>query len=154
MKILGIDPGLSAMGYGIIEKENQSISLIISDTIRSSSKTPFPERLSQLYLGITQVIEEFQPDVLVMEKPIYCQNMKTALVLGQAGGMAILACAIFNLKFYEFTSLEVKKSISGSGKANKEQVQKMVKVLLNLKECNMNDHQSDALACAICLCYE
>ena len=150
MKILGIDPGLRAMGYGVVAREGAVLRLVDSGTIETRAKDPFPDRLRRLYTGVTEVIARHQPDVLVMEKPIYCQNMKTALVLGQAGGAAILAAAQAGIELVEFTPLEVKKAVTGKGRAGKEQVQKMVKVLLDLRELPPVDHISDALACAIC----
>lgn len=150
MKILGVDPGLSAMGYGVIERVNDRLALADAATITTTARLPYPERLKKLHEGIMEVLCRHQPEVLVMEKPIYCQNMKTALILGQAGGMAILAAVTQKVELVEFTPLEVKKAITGNGRAGKEQVQKMVKVLLSLQELPADEHISDALACALC----
>lgn len=153
MIVLGIDPGLSAMGYGLIEMGERSLALVDSGTIRTAPKVQFPDRLSYLYREVSRVIAEYRPEALVMEKPIYCQNMKTALVLGQAGGMAILAAAEAGVELHEFTPLEVKKAITGKGGASKEQVQKMVKVLVGMNETIADEHISDALACAVCFAH-
>lgn len=150
MRILGVDPGLSAMGCGLIEKSARGLALLAGETIKTSPQLAFPDRLRRLYEEVARVIQTHRPDVLVMEKPIYCQNMKTALTLGQAGGMAILAAAEAGVELVEFTPLEVKKATTGKGRATKEQVQKMVRVLLGLKAAPADEHISDALACAVC----
>ncbi len=150
MRILGVDPGLSAMGYGLIEKAGGRLRLLGAQTIKTPAKLPFPERLQRLYNEMAKVIETHRPEVLVMEKPIYCQNMKTALILGQAGGMAVLAAAKAGIELVEFTPLEIKKATTGKGRANKDQVGKMVKVLLGLETLPSDEHVSDALACAVC----
>ncbi len=150
LRILGVDPGLSAMGWGLIEKAAGGLAWIAGETIKTSPRLAFQERLRRLHDEISRVIETQHPDILAMEKPIYCQNIKTALTLGQAGGMAILAAAEAGVEVVEFTPLEVKKATTGKGKATKEQVQKMVRVLLELKALPSDEHVSDALACAVC----
>ena len=153
MRIMGVDPGLSALGIGLIEKQGDKFTLIAMETVKTSPRSAFAERLQILYQSLKQFIEKHEPDALAMEKPIYCQNMKIALTLGQAGGMAILAAAQKSITVKEFTPLQVKKTITGSGRAGKEQVQKMVKVLLKLEQLPKDDHCSDALACALCYAF-
>jgi crossover junction endodeoxyribonuclease RuvC len=150
MRVLGIDPGLSAMGWGLLEKQGSRLRVLDSGTIKTTPSTPFVQRLRQLRDEIAEVIAQWQPDAVAMEKPIYCQNMKTALLLGQAGGMAMLAAAEAGLEVTEFTPLEVKKAITGSGRAGKDQVLRMVRALLALDKAPSDDHVSDALGCAIC----
>jgi len=150
MRILGVDPGLRAMGLGLIEKQGDELTLLVAQTVKTSSKDPFADRLARLHEAITEFVRSHRPDILIMEKPIYCQNMKTALILGQAGGMAILAAAQAGVELVEFTPLEVKKAVTGKGRATKEQVQKMVHVLLGLQGLPADEHVADALACAVC----
>lgn len=150
MIVLGIDPGLAALGYGVVRAEKGIAAYVDSGTLTTKPKDPYHVRLLQLYDGICGLIEHTKPDVLVMERPIYAQNVKTAQILGQAGGMALLAGAKHGIMVVEFTPLEVKKSIVGKGNASKEQVQKMVSVLLKHSEPFSSEHASDALACAIC----
>jgi crossover junction endodeoxyribonuclease RuvC len=149
MLVLGIDPGLAALGYGLVRSENGLAVYVGSGTFTTNSKDPYHVRLMKLFDGICGVIEREKPDVLVMERPIYAQNVKTAQILGQAGGMALLAGAQKGLTVMEFTPLEIKKSVVGKGRATKEQIQRMVAVLLKLPKPLPSEHACDALACAI-----
>lgn len=150
MRIMGVDPGLSALGFGIVDKDGDRLRVVSTGTIQTKPAWGFPGRLQYLHDRVRSVIDEFKPEALVMEKPIFCQNIKTALTLGQAGGMAVLAAAETGLQFYEFTPLEVKKAVTGNGRAAKDQVSRMVQVLLAHDEPLDSEHVSDALACAIC----
>lgn len=149
-KIMGVDPGLAALGFGVVSAHRRNASYITSGTITTSSRNVYADRLKKLYQELQSVLEEHRPAILVMERPIYCQNIKTALTLGQAGGVAVLAAANAGVKLVEFTPLQVKKSVTGKGNASKEQVWKMVELILGLKEPLGSEHESDALACAIC----
>jgi len=148
--IIGIDPGLAALGYGVVTARNRTAAFVASGTITTSSRNPYAHRLKKLYEAVQDVLREFQADVVVMERPIYCQNVRTALALGQAGGVAVLAAANSGVDLVEFTPLEVKKAVTGKGNAGKEQVQRMVALILALKTPVGSEHESDALACAIC----
>jgi crossover junction endodeoxyribonuclease RuvC len=148
--ILGIDPGLGALGYGIVSVRNRNATYVSSGTITTSSRSTYEARLKKLHEDVRAVIVTHRPAVVVMERPIYCQNVKTALSLGQAGGVAILAAAEAGVKLVEFTPLQVKKAVTGKGNAAKEQVKKMVELILRLQEPLATEHESDALACAIC----
>jgi len=148
--ILGIDPGLAALGYGIVATEKRNATYIGSGTITTSSRQSYAVRLKKLFDEMLEVFTRYQPSNVVMERPIYCQNVRTALSLGQAGGAAILAAASVGIELVEFTPLEVKRAVTGKGNASKEQVQKMVELILRLKEPVGSEHESDALACAIC----
>jgi crossover junction endodeoxyribonuclease RuvC len=138
------------MGFGVIQRSGDVLSVLHADTLTTRSKESFPDRLRYLHESLNRVIEETRPDVLAMEKQIYCQNIKTALVLGQTGGMAALSAGVAGIAFLEFTPLEIKKAVTGNGRAQKDQVLRMVQTLLNLEEAPSTEHIADALACALC----
>ncbi len=147
-RILGIDPGLRALGYGIVEAIDRDAKAITYGVIQTKSSDPFPERLNTLYEGVKEVIQEYQPDRMVFEKLIYCKNVSIALSLGQARGAAILAGARMDLPMSEFSPAEIKSAVVGRGRASKEQVQKMIGLLLSIPAPE-SDHAADALAAAL-----
>jgi len=149
-RVLGIDPGLRAMGYGVVESSQGKAVYVSSGTITTRPKDSYAQRLRWLHDEVGALIQRYKPQVLVMERPIYCQNVKTALTLGQVGGMAILAAIENDVALVEFTPAEVKQAVAGKGRAAKDQVEKMTRVLLSLSEALPSSHASDALACAIC----
>jgi len=150
MRILGIDPALRVSGFGVIEVQGQRLQYIASGTIETGgSEIPVPQRLATLYAGIREVVETYQPDAAAMEQVFLNVNPKSTLLLGQARGVAIASLVNDGLAMVEFSPLEVKKAIVGSGRANKQQVQEMVKRLLKLSKITGTD-ASDALAVAIC----
>ena len=153
MLVLGIDPGLATMGYGIVRKAKPRVEYVAGGTIATSSRRPYAERLNKLYTGVCTIIEQHRPQVLVMERPIYCQNIKTALTLGQAGGMAVLAAARHDVQLVEYAPSEVKLAVVGKGRATKEQVLRMVSTIIKLPEPLTSEHVADALACAICFAH-
>lgn len=147
MIILGIDPGSRFTGYGVIRSESNRIQRLDSGVIRTVS-TEIPERLAQIYEELSQVVHAHAPDAIAIEKVFVSANAKSALLLGQARGAAICACAKAGVKIFEYTPREIKKSIVGNGAAEKEQVQFMIKALLSL-ESTLREDESDALACAV-----
>jgi len=149
IRILGIDPGLQALGYGVIEGTGRQGRLIDYGVIHTSSKQIFSERLNLIYEGIREIIALHQPDRLVFEKLLYCKNVSIALALGQARGAAIVAGAQSGLPMSEYNPTEIKSAIVGRGRASKEQVQMMVQILLGLPEVPEPDHAADALAAAL-----
>lgn len=148
MKILGIDPGLRRTGFGAIEAQGQQIRYLGSGVIKPDLEGSEPERLAQLFSGVQEVIAHYQPDQVVIERVFVNVNPKSTLSLGQARGVAIAALAQAKLPVAEITPLRVKQSVVGSGRATKEQVQKMVQRHLALPKPAGAD-ASDALACAI-----
>ena len=146
---MGIDPGIAICGYGIITKKAGREHLIEYGSIRTNSESETSKRLEKIYKGITVLIKEHRPDMVVVEELFINKNTKTALKVGQARGVAILACAHADAKIYEYTPLQVKQGICGYGKAPKKQVQDMVKRILNLKEIPQPDDAADALAVAL-----
>ncbi|NLW41245.1 MAG: crossover junction endodeoxyribonuclease RuvC [Tissierellia bacterium] len=150
MIILGIDPGLATVGYGVIEYKGNRYKTIDYGTIRTDSKTIFPERLKIIYDELSNIIDRYNPVDLAVEELFFNKNVKTAIQVGQARGVEILAAIHKGLEVYEYTPLQVKQAVVGYGRAEKSQVQEMVKILLNLKEIPKPDDAADALAVAIC----
>jgi crossover junction endodeoxyribonuclease RuvC len=149
MRVLGIDPGSRITGYGIIDKEGNRLIHVDNGAIFTDSHRDFPMRLQRIYRGLTEVIEQYRPDAVAVENIFFATNVQSALKLGQARGAAIVAGVNAGLPVFEYTALQVKQAVVGHGRADKHQVQKMLKVLLNLPEIAQED-ASDALATAIC----
>jgi crossover junction endodeoxyribonuclease RuvC len=149
MRILGIDPGSRITGYGLIRKEGNRLIHLDNGAIFTDSAADFPGRLQQIYMGLSDIIRRYTPDVVSIEDIFFATNVQSALKLGQARGAAIVAGVNAGLPVHEYTALQVKQAVVGHGRAAKEQVQQMVKVLLSLPEIAQAD-ASDALAVAIC----
>lgn len=150
MIILGIDPGYAITGYGIIEYKGNRFSPLVCGVLRTSAGTPFPERLLSISDGIDRLITRFQPDCMAVEELFFARNTTTAIGTAQARGVAVLAGAKAGLSIFEYTPVQVKAAVVGYGKADKYQVQDMVKRLLNLDAVPRPDDAADALAIAIC----
>ena len=150
MIILGVDPGSIATGYGLIKSNEQENVLIDCGVIRTDSKKSLPEKLKQIFEGLSQIIEKKHPDEFAIEETFFSKNAKSALVMGQARGVAILAAACAKISVCEYSPKEVKCSIVGRGNASKHQVQYMVKNLLRLKDLPLPPDAADALAVALC----
>ena len=149
IRILGIDPGLGITGYGVVEKDGSTLVYIASGRIVSDHKEDLSRRLATILAGLDQVIREFTPMEVAVEKVFVNVNPNSTLLLGQARGAAICAAVMAQLPVAEYTALQVKQAVVGQGHARKEQVQEMVKRLLRLPSQAGTD-ASDALACAIC----
>jgi crossover junction endodeoxyribonuclease RuvC len=153
LRVLGIDPGTKSTGFGLIDVHNSpsrpEMVHVINGSIRTEVRYSFPLRLKQIYLGITGIIESYRPSVVAIEDVFYANNVKSALKLGHSRGAAILAAVNSGVPIESYSPLEVKKAVVGFGRAQKEQVQKMVQVLLKLPSTTDTD-ASDALAVAIC----
>ncbi|MFQ5456722.1 MAG: crossover junction endodeoxyribonuclease RuvC [Nitrospirota bacterium] len=150
MRIIGIDPGLVATGYGIIYKEEERSLFVTAGSITTSSKDSISKRLKIIYNGIVSLIEQYKPSVLVVEDTFLARNIQTAIKLGQARGVALLAGENHNLPVYEYTPTEIKLGIVGYGGAKKEQVAYMVRAILKSNSVPDSHHAGDALAAAIC----
>lgn len=150
MKIFGIDPGYAILGWGIIEKTGNRFQAVEYGAITTDKDIEMPVRLEMLYNGLREIIEEQKPDVASIEKLYFNTNTTTALNVGQARGVAILACVKGGLEVAEYTPLQIKQALVGYGRADKKQVQYMVKTMLNLREIPKPDDTADALAAAIC----
>ena len=148
MRVLGIDPGSRNTGLGVVEATPDGIRAVAYHCIRLGGG-PLPERLGAIYRGVTEIIREFEPDTVAVEQVFVSNNAKSALVLGQARGSAICSAINQDRSVSEYSALQIKQSVVGSGGAKKEQVQHMVRVLLGLRRTPQVD-EADALACAIC----
>ena len=149
MIILGIDPGTRITGYGIIDVEGNRLRHVDNGIVKTRSSDPLPLRLKAIYDGLTVVLKEFSPDSVAIEQVFLAKNPKAALTLGHARGTAVIASVNLNLEVHEYSALQVKSAVVGYGHAAKQQVQHMVKTLLNLPEVAQED-AADALAVAIC----
>lgn len=149
MKIIGIDPGLTKTGVGIIEVKNNNIGFVSSATIYSSANQQLSLRLSFFHKELTKIINFYQPDVSAIEETFINNNPLTSLKLGHARGSLILTLSLANLEVFEYSTTKVKKTVTGFGRAEKNQIQAMVKILLPQANFRSED-EADALAVAIC----
>ena len=151
MIILGIDPGTAMLGFGIVERTGPRLRAIDYGVISTSSRLTLPERLEAIYLALTDLIELHAPAIVGVERLFFTKNVQTAFAVGQARGVVLLAAAQHDLEVREATPNEVKVATAGHGGAGKEQVQRMVQVVLGLAEIPTPDDAADALAIAICV---
>ena len=150
MIIIGVDPGIATVGYGIIECIGNSYKAVEHGTIETSADVMFPLRLQAVYKELSEIIKFFKPEDMAIEELFFNKNVKTAIKVGHARGVEILAAVDHNIGVYEYTPLQIKQAVVGYGRAEKHQVQEMVKILLNLKDIPKPDDAADALAVAIC----
>lgn len=150
MRILGIDPGFAIVGIGIIEYTGNKFKVIEYTKITTEAHTDFPGRLKKIFDELNEIINEYKPDAIAIEELFFNNNAKTAINVGQGRGVCLLCGAINNIPIYEYTPLQIKQAVVGYGRAVKEQVQQMVKVLLNLEKIPKPDDVADALAVAVC----
>jgi crossover junction endodeoxyribonuclease RuvC len=147
---MGLDPGTLATGFGVVARSGGRMSLVASGVIRNSPGRSMPLRLQRIFRDITRLIEEHCPDEFAIESAFYGKNAQSALKLGHARGVAILAAAERELPTTEYSPREIKKAVVGNGNASKEQVRFMVRSLLGLNAPRMTFDASDAIAIAIC----
>ncbi len=150
MRILGIDPGLALVGYGLVEENEGSFQKIDYGCIRTSKDLDLPRRLEIIFNDVKLLITKFSPDELALEKLFFCKNVRTALQVGEARGAILTAAVQEKAPIFEYTPLQVKQAVAGYGRAEKRQVQKMVALLLKLPEIPRPDDAADALAIALC----
>jgi len=150
MRILGIDPGLAHTGFAVIDFDGQSSRLLTAGEITTSAELPLPQRLKQIHDGLVSVIQEWTPEVAALENLYFCTNVRTAISVAQGRGVAILSTAEANISLAEYSPLQIKLAIAGYGKATKQQIQKMVKAILNLETVPSSDHVADSIAVALC----
>jgi crossover junction endodeoxyribonuclease RuvC len=150
MKILGVDPGTATTGYGIIETKGSRLKALEYGCILTAKTSPLEERLAEIYRDLQKLIKKHRPEILAVESVFFYNNVKTAISVAQARGVVLLCATQHKLKLLEFTPLQIKNSLTNYGKAEKKQVQYMVKNLLNLKDIPKPDDAADALAVAIC----
>lgn len=149
MKILGIDPGTGIVGFGVIESAGDRFNLIDGGVIRTSAKDSDSKRLKVIADELDGIIKQAKPEVMAIEKLFFAQNVTTAMSVSQARGVIMLCGENNNLPIFEYTPLQIKQSLTGYGKAEKHQVQEMVRTILRLKDVPKPDDCADALACAI-----
>ena len=150
MIILGIDPGLSNTGYGLIKYDKKKIELIDYGCVLTYKKDTFSLRIKKIYYKIKELIEKYNPHEVAIEEIFFNKNVRSALTVSKVHGMVAITVALAGLELYEYTPLQIKQATVGNGRAEKHQVQSMVKILLNLSEIPRPDHAADALAAAIC----
>jgi crossover junction endodeoxyribonuclease RuvC len=150
VRILGIDPGIAIVGFGILDKQGSKLVPVQYGSIQTEAHTDPALRLKQIYDGVSHLIDQYKPEAMAVEKLFFNRNVTTAFAVGQARGVMILAAIQRGLSIAEYTPLQVKQSVVGYGQAEKNQVQEMVKLLLNLQVKPKPDDVADALAIAIC----
>ena len=150
MKILGIDPGMAIVGYGIIEFTKDNIELLTSGSIQTDKKLDDSKRLLEIYNDLSCIVEKYQPDCASVEELFFFKNQKTVIPVAEARGVILLAAIQAGIPIYEYTPLQIKQSLVGYGRAEKHQVQIMVRDTLRLESIPKPDDTADALALAVC----
>lgn len=150
MIILGIDPGTATTGYGLVEKDGQKFKMLDYGCVLTPAKTPLPDRIEQIFDELSEIIKEKKPDQIAVEELFFAKNTKTAISVAQARGGMLLAAKKAKVPVFEYTPLQVKMALTGYGRADKRQMQDMVRTLLSLSEIPKPDDAADALAIAMC----
>jgi len=151
MKILGIDPGTISMGYGLIEGDEDTTRVTTYGTISSPKRSQIGERLNYIYQELIKIISKSEPDEMAVEQPfVMTRNVKSALAIGRAQAIAILAATSSGIPAYEYTPAQIKQAVAGYGASGKEQIQEMVRLQFGLEEIPEPDDAADALATALC----
>ncbi len=149
MIVLGIDPGLALMGWGVVEITGGNLKLIQYGVLTTKAHTPTPQRLRSIQIGVRDLIQLYQPDDIAFEELFFARNVTTAMSVGAARGAAIVAAAEYTENLYEYTPMQIKQAVVGYGRAEKQQVQQMVKMLLHMEHIPTPDDAADGLATAI-----
>jgi len=152
-RILGIDPGLASTGVGIVERAGDGWRVVEAHEVRTTPSMALPLRLRRIHDLVGEAIDEFRPTAVAVETIFFAENVKSAVLMAHGRGAALLAAARAGAPVFEYSPLEIKQSVVGKGRATKQQVMQMVKVLLGLSEVPASDHQADALACALAHAY-
>jgi crossover junction endodeoxyribonuclease RuvC len=147
---LGVDPGTATVGYAVVAEERGKLRLLVCDVITTPPEMPFPQRLSVIFHGITEIIQLYHPQDAAVEELFFARNARTAIAVGQGRGIILLAAAEQGLAVGEYTPMQVKQAVQGYGSATKHQVGEMVKMLLHLDAVPKPDDAADAAAIAIC----
>ncbi len=149
MIILGIDPGLATLGYGVIEADNNKRRMIQFGTLTTPAGQPMPQRLRAIFQGMNQLMDIYQPDDVAFEELFFSKNITTGMAVSAARGVALVAVVQRTDNLYEYTPMQIKQAVTGYGGADKHQVQQMVKMLLNMRDIARHDDAADALAVAL-----
>jgi len=150
MRILGIDPGTTVTGYGVLDSEDDEIALIDFGALVVPERSSTGERLSFLYNGLMEIIQRHQPDAVAVEQPFVSKNVRSAMAIGRAQAVALLAAAGRGIPTHEYTPAQIKQCVANYGASSKEQIQEMVRLQLGLSQVPQPDDAADALAVAIC----
>lgn len=150
MIIIGIDPGLATVGFGVIRKEEDIITPVSYGCIRTSAEKQTPERLLEIYEEVNELFVKYSPSAVAVERLFFNNNVTNAMSVSEARGVILLAAQQNNIPVYEYTPNRIKQSITGSGRADKKQMQEMIKRLLNLDELPQPDDAADGLSIALC----
>jgi crossover junction endodeoxyribonuclease RuvC len=150
VRVLGIDPGTAITGYGLVDEGEQGLTLVGCGVITTPSDQPLPVRLQEIYRRLVALITQHGPEAAAVEELFFSRNARTALSVGHARGVALLALAEAGLPIFEYKPLEVKQAVAGYGRADKRQVQEMVRMLLSLDQAPQPDDAADAVAVAVC----
>lgn len=149
MRIIGIDPGTGILGFGVIDVDGNKLRLVDAGVIRTPAHTAHDERLEEVFDGLSEIVAANKPDAFSIEKLFFTKNITTAMTVAEARGVAILVARKAGLPIAEYTPPQIKQTVTGSGRADKKQVQEMVRIQLGLKEVPKPDDCADALAAAI-----
>ena len=150
MRVLGIDPGTVVIGYGVIDSDGDRTTLVDCGALSSSARLSIGERLSNLYNQLSEIISRYQPDAVAVEQPFVAKNVNSAMAIGKAQAVAILAAANRGVPTHEYTPTQIKRQVANYGGSSKEQVQRMVSFQLGLSEVPQPADAADALATALC----
>ncbi len=150
MRILGIDPGLAIVGYSVLDYVGNKFNVITYDAIQTKAGVPFPERLEIIFHCLSDIICKYKPEEMAIEELFFHKNVTTGISVAHARGVEVLAARLHQIPIYEYTPLQIKEAVVGYGRAEKKQVQQMVKILLNLQVVPKPDDVADAIAVAIC----
>lgn len=150
MRILGIDPGFAITGYSIIDYQGNKFKLIDSGAVTTKAGVSFPLRLTKIYDDLSMIIDKYKPDAISVEELFFNNNVKTAINVAQARGVVLVVGCKKQIPTYEYTPLQIKQAVAGYGRADKIQVQKMVKAILNVETLPKLDDTTDSMAAAIC----
>jgi crossover junction endodeoxyribonuclease RuvC len=150
MIVIGIDPGLATVGFGVIRTEKNNITPVSYGAIRTSAEKQTPQRLLEIYTEVNELFGKYEPSAVAVEKLFFNKNVTNAMSVSEARGVIVLAAEQNHIPVFEYTPNEVKQAITGSGRADKKQMQEMIKRLLNLDEIPRPDDAADGLSIALC----
>ncbi|MBQ7352088.1 MAG: crossover junction endodeoxyribonuclease RuvC [Clostridia bacterium] len=150
MIVLGIDPGFAIVGFGVVEKQKSRIDVVDYGVITTPKEDTLPIRLEKIYRGMCELIDKYKPDHIAVEELFFNTNITTGIAVAEARGVILLACINKGCKLFEYTPLQIKQALTGNGRADKHQVQFMVKAILKLNSIPRPDDAADGLAAALC----
>ena len=153
LRILGIDPGLATMGWGVIEADGYREKLVQYGALITYPRDTFPTRLRCIYTGVQGLLQTFKPDEIAFEELFFSKNVTTGIQVGGARGVALVACQAYTDKLFEYTPMQIKQDVTGYGKAVKKQIQEMTRIMLHLQTIPKPDDTADALAMAVAHCH-